>query len=611
MRRTSRCLPHPPRGLKPAFGWRPVVGPIAALLLGTSACTGAIDGFGDDPPASAPPVLDGRAGSTGGPIDRPAGTGGTAGMGGGAGAAGGRGVGGAGGGTAAEGKAGPMPLRRLTRREYNNTVRDLLGTKERPADQFPPDLDEAFMFKRAGSVSALDATMLQAAAESLAAEAVANLKSLLPCDPAPNEAACARQFVEQFGLRAFRRPLEAAEVQRMTALYTAGRSTLKLDFARSLGLVIEAMLQSSSFLYHFQGGGGPTLREGGLVRLGPYEIASRLSYFLWGTMPDKDLFAAAAAGKLGTAMEIEAMARKMLADPRAQETFATYFEEWLHLDALKELPKDGKVYPTWGDALKNAMAAETRSFVRSVLVEGDGRLSTLLTSRTGFVNEALGGAVYKMAQAPKGSALQKTTLDPAQRSGLFTQATFLALTGGSDGSSPIKRGVEMYERVLCRALPPPPQDVPPAKPASAGGTTRDRFAEHSREECGRACHQLFDDLGFAFENYDGIGAYRTTDNGLPVDASGAALLDGQEKKFRNAVELVGLLATSKDVLDCAATSWTRFALGRNEVTDDAASLAHASAALERAQGSLPELIVAITTARSFRYRSPASGEVLP
>jgi hypothetical protein len=509
-----------------------------------------------------------------------------------------------------DGKAGPQPLRRLTRREYDNTVRDLLGTRARPAEQFPSDADESFLFKRAGAVSTLDATMLRAAAESLAGDAVKNLKDLLPCDPAGNESACAQQFVEQFGLRAYRRPLAAAEVQRLTALYATGRSAFKLGFAEAVGLVIETMLQSPHFLYHHQESTGAVAREGGLVRLGSYEVASRLSYFLWGTMPDKELFAAAAGNKLSTATEVEAMARRMLADPKAKEMFEAYYEDWLHLDALKELPKDAKLYPRFNDALKDAMAAETRSFVRDVLGEGDARVASLLTSTNGFVNEAL-NVVYKLDPAPKGSTLQKANLDPAQRRGLLTQATFLALSGASDGSHPVKRGVEIWERVLCRALPPPPQDVPPARSASTGGTTRERFAEHGRQECGRACHDLFDGLGFAFEHYDGIGAYRTTDNGKPVDATGTAQIDGQTRSFKDAVDLVGHLAASRDVAECMATGWTRFALGRNETADDQGSLKHAVAALDRSQGSLRELMVAIATSRSFRFRSPAPGEVLP
>jgi hypothetical protein len=169
----------------------------------------------------------------------------------------------------------------------------------------------------------------------------------------------------------------------------------------------------------------------------------------------------------------------------------------------------------------------------------------------------------------------------------------------------------VYERLLCRHLPPPPPDVPAAKPPSPNLTTRERFAEHNKNECAAGCHGLFDPFGFAFEHYDGIGRYRTTDGGKPVDASGTVSLDGAGKSFTNALELSAHLGASAEARRCFATQWLRFALSRAEVDADRASLELAAGAFAKPEATVRDLLVAVTGTRSFRYRSPGPGEVLP
>jgi hypothetical protein len=502
--------------------------------------------------------------------------------------------------------AGPLLLRRLTIREYNNTVRDLLGDGSGPASQFPSDRDETFPFRRSGPVAVQDATLLRTAAETLATAAARKLAPLLPCDPAAvGEQPCTRQFVDRFGLRAFRRPLASAEADRLMALYTAGRTSLGLGFADAIGLVIEGILQSPAFLYHAEGQNEAAVREGVVLRLGPYQTASRLSYFLWGSMPDADLLTAAAAGHLGTADEVQAQARRMLADVRARDTVAAFFSEWLALDQLDQTAKDPKAYPQYDDALRAAMIGETTAFVRDVVFAGDGRWGTLLGAPYSFVNQALGG-LYGVAMS--GTGLQRADLDPRQRGGFLTEASFLTLTGSVDGSHPVRRGKAVFEKLLCGELPPPPANVPPAKPASAGGTTRERFVEHDSNDCARACHGLIDPIGFAFESYDGIGRYRTTDNGKPVDATGWVTLDGRKQTFDGALALGQLLAGSDEARRCFATQWIRFALVRNEQEADRASVQAAAAGFGRTEATVRDLLVAVTASRSFRYRSPSPGE---
>jgi hypothetical protein len=425
------------------------------------------------------------------------------------------------------------------------------------------------------------------------------------------EEACARSFVTGFGLRAYRRPLIAEETDRLMALYQKARTTHALPHAGGIRMVIEALLQAPAFLYHAEGVDEAPIREGKVFRFGHYAMASRLSYFLWGTMPDAQLFDAAARKQLGTPAEIEAQARRMIGDRKARDTVAAFVDEWLNLDQVTERPKDPAVYPEWKDeagkiALTTAMNGETRAFVENVVFDGDGRLGSLLTGRRSFVNQPL-APIYDM-NGVQGMELKPSMLDPARRSGLLTRAAFLTVTGATNGSHPVKRGRKVYERLLCGELPPPPPTVPPPKPASAGGTTRQRFDEHGREECASVCHSIMDPIGFAFEHYDGIGRWRDMDNGGRVDATGAIALDGARKDFTDAVSLSELLASSTSVRDCMVRQWARFALRRVETEADAGSLETALTAFVK-EGSIRDLLLGVAMSRSFRYRSPNPGEM--
>jgi hypothetical protein len=241
-----------------------------------------------------------------------------------------------------------------------------------------------------------------------------------------------------------------------------------------------------------------------------------------------------------------------------------------------------------------------------VLFESGGKLETLLSADFTFSNQAL-GKVY--GNSATGTTVAKTMLDTSQRLGLLMEPAVLALEGSPTGSNPIKRGKTVYTKLLCGVLPPPPPNVPPAKPASAGGTTRERYAEHGANECARGCHQLMDPIGFAFENYDGIGRYRTMDNGKPVDATGMINLDGVAQPFNNAVDLTRLLATSATVRECFSKQWFRFAVGREETDLDAPSLTAIATAFATNQYDMRDLAPAVAASRSFRYRSLAAGEV--
>jgi hypothetical protein len=380
-----------------------------------------------------------------------------------------------------------------------------------------------------------------------------------------------------------------------------------LGYPAAIGLLVEGILQSPSFLYHWELGNNAPVVEGKVVKLNGWEQASRLSYFIWGSMPDQNLFDAAAGNKLGTQAEVEAQAKRMLADSKARDTISAFADEWLNLEQIFERPKDPAVYPEFKDDLQSAMSAELRSFLPGVVFDGDGKLSTLLTTTASFVNQPL-AAVYGL-NGVQGMAMKQMNLDANQRAGLLTRAGFLTVTGATDGSHPVKRGRRVYERLLCGVLPNPPADVPPAQGAAAGGTTRQRFETHDKNPCTGSCHAVMDKLGFAFENYDGIGKFRTMDNGGMVDATGTISMDNANKPFKDARELSQLLAQSPTVSRCFATQFMRYGFKRTETEADRASLDTVTAALSKS-GSVADMLVGVASSRSFRYRTPGTGEKL-
>jgi hypothetical protein len=503
--------------------------------------------------------------------------------------------------------AGPMPLRRLTAREYNNTIRDLLGDNSKPADQFPVDKEPEFLFHRAGIVSTQDLSSVKTAAETAAATVEAKVTTLAPCPMGTAEDVCAKNFIADFGLRAYRRPVVQEETDRLMALYASGRGEQMLTYPGAIRLLVEGMLLSPAFLYHWELGYDAPTVEGKVVRLTPYENASRLSYFIWGSLPDATLFQAAKDNKLSTPEELQAQAKRMLADNKARDTVVSFVEEWLQLDQISTRPKDPAFYPEYNPALQAAMAAEVSSFVTNTVFDADGKFSSLLTSTNSYVDQGL--ATLYGVQGVQGTGMKQMALDNSQRAGLFTRAGFLSVNAGTDQSSPTKRGRRVYERLLCGVLPNPPNNVPPPKPASAAGTTRQHAEDHDKNPCTGACHALMDPIGFGFEHYDGIGKYRTMEKNAMIDSTGSIDVDGSNHKFKDARELSLLLADSPTVARCFATQWVRYAFKRNDTEADQASVNDVVAAFGKSN-SVADLIVGVVGSRSFRYRTPGAGEKL-
>lgn len=483
-------------------------------------------------------------------------------------------------------------------------VQDLLGGAAGSAKGFLAE-DQSLGFKNVAellTVPPVIAEQYSAAATGLAAELVKNIATLAPCAAAATGAAeigCAESFIRSFGKRAFRRPLAVDEVAVYSKLFQGERA--RSSYSSGIGLIAETMLQSPNFVYRTEIGNG----QGVDRKLTPYEIASQISYLVTGSMPDPDLFAVADAGKLGTPDEIEAQVRRLLTTARAKTWLRGFVQEWLDLGRLADVNKNPTMFPSFDQTLRPAIAQEAEGFIDAVLTEANGSLTALFGASWSYVNATL-ARHYGVARVPAGTAAQRIELPSDQRAGILTQVAFLATHSKPDESFPIARGKALRTRILCRDLPPPPPDMMIAVPkASTTLTTRERFTQHSSVQPCLGCHRLIDGLGFGFENYDAVGAFRTSENGKPVDASGEIVgvspeLDGP---FRGAVEFVRKVSTSQTLRACAAVQTFRWAMGRRESSDEVCGLEASAGRLNPAAPDLRELLVAHARSDAFVLRT--------
>jgi hypothetical protein len=510
---------------------------------------------------------------------------------------------------------GPAPFHRLDALAYRNTVRDLVGdVPELTSDFLGSDQWTEGGFTAGGSVNTgLDARTLLLAAERIAAVALQNLP---PCAAGPatraDEDACADELITHFGLRAFRRPLVAAERDRLRALYQELRGPEVADgFREALGDVITAMLQTPEFLYRRELAPGGALADGPLIRYDAYELASRLSYLFWRSMPDEALFAAAGGGRLTTTTQLVEQARRLLGDERARSSVEDFHVQLLEAGDVEGLSKD-PVFTSYTPAVARSLLGETRAFASSVFLgaQADGKLSTLLTSPIAFVDGPL--ARYYGVDPPAGTGVQRVSLPPQQRAGLLTRGAFLASKADSYTDNPVQRGRLLLDRFFCAPLPEPDNlAVPPLTEPPVNATTRQRFESHGMNACAVACHQkVIDPLGFAFEHYDATGAWRTTEQGQPVDAHAKVIFPGETIEFEDAIALSKLMANRPDVQRCMSVQWLRYQLGRRELAIERPTV-NALAEVLRHGDDLRELMVALVRTRTFTHRSPSPGETQP
>lgn len=494
-------------------------------------------------------------------------------------------------------------LRRLTRFEFNNTVRDLLGDDTLPGNAFPSEVIGNGFGNDANAqpVSSLLVEQYAAVAESVAARATETperLAALAPCTSTVTDAtegSCARTLLDDLVSRAYRRPLAPGELDEIVALQQTFRA--EADFAGSIAAVIETVLQSADFLYRVEHG---TIDAEGRLRPTDHEMATRLSYFLWGTMPDDTLRAAAEAGELSTPSGVRAQAERMLADGRSRLMVRFFFDNLLPISSLSALERDAVRYPKYTGAIGALMREETHQFLAHHIFEGDGSWQGALTAEYTFMNEAL--AEYYGVAGVVGEEFREVALDTTQRLGVLTQAGVVAGTIHSNESNPVVRGSFLVQKIMCTQIPLPTGDVlaeiKPPDPDS-GATARERFSQHSSDPACVTCHLMMDPVGFPLENYDAIGLWRDTENGVTIDASGS--VPGTEGTVDGPVELVRKIATAEPTGRCFALHWANFAYGRTHAEEDSCVQEAVTVAFTDSGFDIRELLVTLTQTDAFLY----------
>lgn len=506
----------------------------------------------------------------------------------------------------------PGPLTqfvRLTHGQYDNSVRDLLGVTDTPSAAFLGDTSIKGFTNNAEALQVTDrlARDYRRSAEQIAGDLLGDperLATVVGCDPGPDPDGCAASFIADFGRRAFRRPLTDDEQAAFVAIFHTGAGLYESgsDFEQGIALVVEAFLQSPSFLYRVE----LSSPEAGqpLVALTGYEVASRLSYMLWNSTPDDALLAAAESGELDSPEGIETHARRLLADARAADPIRDFHAQWLHMDKYSNISKDPDLYPDFSMATTQSMAAETMEFFRALILDEQASFAELMTSRHSFVDDEL-ARIYGLPQT-YGTTLTPVELDPATRSGFLTQPGFLAANAYFAESSPIHRGVFIQRQVLCATIPDPPPGIDLNLPPADGElvTTRDRVEHHTSPEQCAPCHSMINAPGYAFEGYDALGSVRSLDNGAPVDtASSFPNPDGGTITSTGAIDLIGQLAESPTAKRCYLTQWFRYASARSEVDADTCTLDGLHTQLVEDDYDVQELLVSLTQTVSFRYRA--------
>ncbi|MEZ4321919.1 MAG: DUF1592 domain-containing protein [Myxococcota bacterium] len=455
--------------------------------------------------------------------------------------------------------AGPEPavtapepaLRRLTIRQYQNTVRDLFGEDIVPPSSLEPDATLEGLPSLGAAISStspLGVERYEVGAIQLADQRFAGAVDPLPCQPSGvSDTACATAYIEAEGRRIFRRPLSEEEIGQYVGLLTSVASDAA-DFRAGARFALVAMLQSPAFVYRSEHAAGT---------LDPFELASRMSYFLWNGPPDEALLAAAEAGELATAEGRSAQVDRMMDDPRFRRGVRDYFIELFQLGGLASLGKDPMVFPNASPELWASAKEQTLYGIEDLVVDRDADYRELMTSRDVWIDRRL-AALYGIPAPTLDGFAWATLPEDSGRRGLLGHASVLGLHAHAVSSSATRRGKFMRGTLLCQIVPPPPADVDTSIPEPDDAPTlRDRLQVHQEDPTCAGCHIILDSVGLGLENFDGVGRWRDRENDFPIDPSG--VLDGQE--FADAVELGAAIASHDNFGPCFADRLASYAIG--------------------------------------------------
>jgi hypothetical protein len=499
----------------------------------------------------------------------------------------------------------PGGLRRVLSHQYVSTVEMLLGP-EAAAAALPP-LDPSLggfdsIAAIESSLSPPDVAQYEESAKAIAEAAIAHPTSLaftVPCitaDPAPAD--CYTTLARDFGRLAWRRTLTDEEIAPLVAIANEARTWDDGRFMTGVEYMLVALLQSPRFLYIVEV--GTPSEDGGPRLLTDAELATRMAFFLIGRGPDVTLLDRAENGMLTTPEQIRTTAGQLLDMTHARPTLSRFYGEYLTIRDLPHKGKDPELFPGFDVDLANAMIEETHRLVEEIVFEQDANVLDLYDSPTTFVNDRL-AALYGINPPAPGEWIETPLPSSQHRAGVFTHASWLAMMSHGELNSPTRRGLFLQEQVLCNEIPPVPPDVNPMlSPPPEGMSLREwleQIHQENGDSCG-GCHAQFDPMGFAFENFDPIGAYRTMDNGVPVDASGNV---GGIGEWSNPEELIGFIRADVRTSGCLVKQVWVNALGFSDVEDQYPALMELDASFAESDFRMRALLAELTASDVFRH----------
>jgi hypothetical protein len=504
---------------------------------------------------------------------------------------------------------GAATLHRLTSVQLQQSYLALFGEPFTvPADL--PDDDQLYGFTSISAasrtISPLDAEKYEAAAYEAIAQVwddAARREELVGCAPSSMSDGCLRSFLEDFGLRAWRRPLEDSELDALVAVGQAAANQFEGDAWEGLRFTLGALLQSPHFLFRVEVGAP----EGGLLRFTDFEMASRLSYVLTDGPPDEALLAAAQSGELADPARLRVHAQRLLESDAAKPALMRFFRDFMNIGRLDELDKSSELFPQLTPTLGASMQSEIELMFAETVFESEGDFRQLFTTRDTFLNEEL-ARIYGI-EGVTGPELVPTTLpDDGRRGGLLTTPGFLALNAHKTATSPTHRGRFVRINLLCEDVPPPPPGVdttlPELEPGAPAKTLRQRLEKHREDPACQSCHAMMDPIGFGLEHYDAVGSWRDSDDGLPIDD--ATELDGTP--FSGGVELGELVAEMPAVGSCIARRFYQHANGRLDESSEKRAVEKLVSDFVASDYNFKELVIATVLNDGFRYASPPETE---
>ncbi len=500
----------------------------------------------------------------------------------------------------------PGLLRRLTHTQFRNSIRDLLGVTVDTTDLQEDDWTGGFAAIGAGILSTSeDGVMAFQAQVEAAVNAVisddAKRQALLGCTPsgAANDA-CIQGFVQSFGLRAWRRPLEAAEVERIVAV--ASKAATELGSANEAARwAAIALLNSPNFLYRPELGAAGA---NGALRFTGFELASRLAYLIWNSTPDEALLEQASSGALASADGVRAAVTALLDSPNGREAMAAFAEEYMQLHKVLSQAKDPSLYPEYTPTLQVAIVRDTRETWASVAFDDGANTLSVFTTPKVVVNSEL-AKLYGLdpgSLTPTTFETRSLPLD-GNRLGVMSKPGFLSQWSNQQEGSPTLRGKFMREALMCLTVPPPPEGTNTKLDEAPPGThltKRMKLEKHREDPTCAGCHSLMDPLGLPFENFDAIGRYRTLDDTLPVDASG----DFNGKPVANARELGEVMAADASVAQCFVRKYYSYAVGHRERAGDQSVINDLYASFQGSGFKFRQLVQDVATSEAFSTVAP-------